>query len=241
MATSGWARFRPRAGSREPALGHRPFLPAAAALLCCAALRAETLRYSIHWPAGFHLGEGTLTSARRGETRSFALSLDASMPAFPIKDRFAATATAALCSQSFVRTIVHGGRQTDESLEFDAVTGVITRQTRDGGRSSLPAAPCARDALTFLFHLREELRRNRLPRTETVYFGSPYSLRLENRGLASVAAGGRAHQADLINVTATGPASDLDFELYFARDAARTPVSVRVPFALGVFTMELVP
>jgi hypothetical protein len=37
-----------------------------------------------------------------------------------------------------------------------------------------------------------------------------------------------------------GPSSNLDFDLLFARDAARTPVLIRVPLALGTFSLELI-
>ena len=47
-------------------------------------------------------------------------------------------------------------------------------------------------------------------------------------------------EADKLLVTAKGPASEINFEVYFLKDAARTPALVRVPLSLGAFTMELV-
>jgi hypothetical protein len=38
----------------------------------------------------------------------------------------------------------------------------------------------------------------------------------------------------------TGPTSTIKFEMYFARDAARTPLLIRVPLQMGSFAMELV-
>ena len=37
-----------------------------------------------------------------------------------------------------------------------------------------------------------------------------------------------------------GPASSQQFEIYFARDPARTPLLVKVPLPVGAFSMELV-
>jgi hypothetical protein len=47
-------------------------------------------------------------------------------------------------------------------------------------------------------------------------------------------------QADRFSARVKGPASEHSIEIYFARDPARTPVLVRVPFPLGIFSMELV-
>ncbi len=41
-------------------------------------------------------------------------------------------------------------------------------------------------------------------------------------------------------VTVKGPKSDFNFEVFFARDAARTPLPVKVPLRVGTFSLELV-
>jgi hypothetical protein len=46
--------------------------------------------------------------------------------------------------------------------------------------------------------------------------------------------------ADRIIGKIKGPASEAQFEAVFARDAARTPLQIKVPLALGSFSMELV-
>jgi hypothetical protein len=38
----------------------------------------------------------------------------------------------------------------------------------------------------------------------------------------------------------TGPKSSFSLETFFARDAARTPLLIRVPLSAGTFSMELV-
>jgi hypothetical protein len=45
---------------------------------------------------------------------------------------------------------------------------------------------------------------------------------------------------DRVVVYVKGPKSDFSFETYYARDAARTPLLVKVPFSAGTFSMELV-
>jgi hypothetical protein len=47
-------------------------------------------------------------------------------------------------------------------------------------------------------------------------------------------------EADRMVANLKGPASEHTFEMYFARDAARTPVLVKLPLAMGSFSMELV-
>jgi hypothetical protein len=41
-------------------------------------------------------------------------------------------------------------------------------------------------------------------------------------------------------VNGKGPSANFQAEIYFARDPARTPLLIKVPSALGPFSMELV-
>jgi len=43
-----------------------------------------------------------------------------------------------------------------------------------------------------------------------------------------------------VTASVKGSASEIGFEVFFLKDAARTPALVRVPLALGTFSMELV-
>ncbi len=43
-----------------------------------------------------------------------------------------------------------------------------------------------------------------------------------------------------MQTTVKGPATDITFDVFFAKDAARTPALVKVPLELGTFSMELV-
>jgi hypothetical protein len=63
---------------------------------------------------------------------------------------------------------------------------------------------------------------------------------MEFAGTQSIRVGDKAVEADRLNTTVKGPQSDVSFEIYFLKDAARTPALVRVPLAVGTFSMELV-
>ena len=45
--------------------------------------------------------------------------------------------------------------------------------------------------------------------------------------------------ADHVKASVTGPSSSINFDLFFLKDRARTLALVRVPLALGTFSMEL--
>jgi hypothetical protein len=47
-------------------------------------------------------------------------------------------------------------------------------------------------------------------------------------------------QSDELVCSLKGASSILQFEIYFARDPARTPLLVSVPLAVGKFSLELV-
>jgi len=51
--------------------------------------------------------------------------------------------------------------------------------------------------------------------------------------------GDQKTEADRVVSTLKGPASQISFEMFFARDAARTLLVIRVPLSLGTFSLEL--
>jgi hypothetical protein len=196
----------------------------------------ETLRYSINWPSGLSLGEATLT-ANGG---MLSLTLEAMVPGFPIRDQYSSRVGARYCSETFSKEFVHGARKGLERLEFDAARKVVVRETPGGGKSEIPfPAACPKDALAFLFFLREELKNGRLPAAQTLFFGAPYQVRLTYAGGEKVKAGEQWEDTDRVQATVKGPASETSIEILFARDQARTPVLVRVRLAMGTFSMEL--
>ena len=159
-----------------------------------------------------------------------------------MRDDYRAAATKDLCTNAFSRTFSHGARKSDENTTVQ--NGTAKRETVGGGESGIPVPACVRDALTFLFYTRLELGQGRVPSSQTILFGSAYRAQLDYAGAPMITIGNATAQADRLNGTVTSVknpgASPLHFEVFFARDAARTPLLVKVPLAIGTFSMELV-
>jgi hypothetical protein len=203
---------------------------------------AEDLGYTLNWPSGLSLGEARLHSSEAEGKRKSSLSLDASLPGFPISDFYTSVSEGEFCSTEFTKKFTHGSRTSEEKTTFDHEQRTASRQTLNpagGGKSDFATSACPRDALTFLAFLRRELAQGRLPQTEKIYFGAVYEISLKFAGVEKLRVGGEFIDTDRLSATATGPASRTEFQMYFARDAARTPVRVDVPFTLGTFSMEL--
>jgi hypothetical protein len=206
----------------------------------------ESLRYSVNWPSGLSLGEARLDSRRmpagEGEParREFLLTLEASVPGFAVTDQARSLATGQFCSLELDKMTTHGKRKTHEKTTFRPQDGFATRVTVGGGKSEIPIPSCARDALTFLFYVRQELAAGRLPPAQTILYGAPYQVRIEFGGTQPVRIGDARVEADRLIATVKGPASEFKVELFFERDGPRTPVLIKTPFTLGTFAMELV-
>ena len=206
----------------------------------------ESLTYNVNWPSGLSLGEVQLKAAKiaggeGGTGWSFDFSLDAAVPGFAVADRYSSLTTGEFCSIQFDKQLSHGGKSGKEQTKFDQQAGSATRETAGGGSSKLQTGSCARDALAALYHLRRELSQGRLPPPQTVYFGSPYQLRLEFSGRQRLTIGGEQFEADRLRATLKGPASETTIEMFFAQDSSRRPLLMRAPTPLGVFSMELAP
>jgi hypothetical protein len=209
---------------------------------------AETLHYVLSWPSGLSLGEATLTSLlihdvngkASHETLTSDFEIDASVPGFAIRDHYHSTAADG-CSVKLDKTVLRGARKSEETVTFHQDIHTITRQTHgDGGKSDTDVPDCARDALTFLQFARSELAQGRLAPQQPVILGGAYKVRLEVAGTQTAKMAGKPVEADRVQVTIKGPASSFAVEILFARDAARTPVFVRIPLPLGAFTAELI-
>ncbi len=166
------------------------FLPAAVLLLTPAApdpqallpfADQETLRYNIAWPSGLSVGQAQMSAvfaepaAGAAPRWTFEFTLDAAIPGFQVSDVYRSAATTQLCSLEFHKTLAHGKRKAREKTTFDPEAGVATRVTLGGGgKSRIPIEACAKDGLTFLYHLRSELARGRIPHPQAVLFGAPY-------------------------------------------------------------------
>jgi len=207
----------------------------------------ETLRYSINWPSGLSLGEATLESRAVSSgkdapsRREFRFTLDASVPGFAVADRLRSLATDRFCSIEFEKKLKHGSRVSAEKTTFDPEARLATRVTNDGGgKTEIPVAACANDALSYLYFLRDELAQGRLPATRTILFGAPYEIGVQLAGQETLLVGDQRVPTDRLQARLKGPASETKFELFFARDETRRLVRVRVPLPLGSFSMDLV-
>jgi len=226
-----------------------PFLLAAFTLIAApvaeSSLPNEALRYSINWPTGVSLGEAELSaSSSLGASghpghMHFQFNLDAGAPAFTVSDRYRADAAGSFCSTEFEKSTSHGSKKVNDKETFDSEAGTVTRGS-GAGKAELSASTCSKDALTYLYFVRQELSQGRVPPAETVYFGAPYEVQLSSSGTESIKIGSAAVDADRFTATITGPSSSISVEMVFLKDRARTLAVVRVPLALGKFSMELV-
>ncbi len=203
---------------------------------------AETLHYSINWPSGLSLGEATLSSVQSGDKNGpwdFTVDIDASVPGFPVRDQYKSTSTADFCSVMLEKSYTHGKHKSEEKISFNQKDHAVTRETKGGGKSDESVSACARDALTFVQFVRRELAQGRLPPQQQVVFGALYNVRIEYTGGQTIRIGEKRIDADRITAAIKGPSSDVTVELFFSRDAARTPLLAKVPLSLGVFSVEL--
>lgn len=202
--------------------------------------RGEVLNYAVNWPSGLSLGEAVMTAGGGEPGWTFDFTIDASLPAFEIKDHYHSTADAQFCSGRLEKDSVHGSRKSKEAVTYDQQAHRAERQTNGGGKSEVSIGECARDALTFIYFLRRDLAGGRVPPAQTVNFGSQYQVTTTYSDSRQVEIGGARQPADRVVVSFRGPASTHTFEILFSRDAARTPLVIRVPFSLGDFSLELV-
>ena len=203
---------------------------------------SESLNYSVNWPSGLSLGEAHLRATKTGGGWQFEFTLDAAVPGFAVSDRYRSLANADLCSLDLEKRTTHGNRTAHERTVFDYQKSSATRTTlvEGGGHTDIDISNCEHDGLDFVFFARRELAQGRVPPEQTVLFGAPYSARMEYTGAQEITVNGKRRQTDRVVVYLKGPASDSSVEILFDRDPARTPLIIKAPFALGVFSMELV-
>jgi hypothetical protein len=204
----------------------------------------ESLHYTINWPSGLSLGDVTFTAHHTAAGWDLSVSVDAGVPAFNITDRYHSSATLPdLCSTELERDISHAGKKVKERTTFDQKERRAARQTlvpAGGGKSEMDLPECARDALAFSYFARRELGQGRVPPPQKIYFGSEYSVRMDYTGAVTIPIAEKPTVTDHLVVSVKGPKSDFSFEVFYARDAARTPLVLKIPVALGTLSVELV-
>lgn len=200
----------------------------------------ERLSYDVTWPSGLSLGEAEFWARATAQGWEFEVSITATLPTLEIRDEYRAKADASLCSREFQKDAKHGDRKIREAVEFDQRSHTATRTTLGGGgESELSIPPCARDGLTFLYFLREQLAAGRIPPPDDINFGAQYQVSVTYLESLEIEAAGERKSADRILVDVTGPESHHGFEIYFGRDSARTPLLMRIPFEMGTFSLKL--
>jgi hypothetical protein len=210
-------------------------------------LRAETLHYIINWASGLSLGEASIRSdeskdaSKSGKTWTFDSMLDASVPGFALRDKYHSTADSSLCSTFLEKSVTRGTKSNEETVTFDKEKLRAERETKTkgGGKSDVSIPACAKDPMALLQFMRKELAQGRLASQQSVVFGSLYDVRFEYAGVQFVQVGGKRTESEKIQARIKGPASDVTVELFFARDAGRTPVLARIPNSAGTFQVEL--
>jgi hypothetical protein len=201
----------------------------------------EDLNYSINWPTGASLGDAHLHAKRSGAGWKLEMTLEAGVPGFALKDTYRSDTVPGYCSTSFDRSISHGSRTTLERETIDRERGTVTRTlSKDGSKSEIPVQACVKDALAYLFYARTELGQGRVPAAQDILFGGLHPIRVDYVGGPIISVNQKQVQSDQVTCTFKIGAGEYNFDVYFARDAARTPLLITVPFAMGKFSMELI-
>ena len=94
--------------------------------------------------------------------------------------------------------------------------------------------------MTFQYFARREMGQGRVPPAGQVFFGSAYDVKMVYTGAMDIPVAGKTVVTDHLNVSVKGPASDFTFEIFYARDAARTPLLLKIPVSIGTVSLELV-
>ena len=201
----------------------------------------ESLHYSVNWPSGLNLGDANLTAHHSVSGWDFQMNLAAGIPGFRLAGQFHSVTNEALCSSELDRDITQGSKKTSDKTTFDYQAGVAHRvSVSGGGTSDLPITPgCAYDALALLYLARRALGQGAIVPQQQVLFGPPYAVTLQYGGAQTITVEGKSSITDRVAVAIKGPSSSTSAEIFFARDAARTPLLARVAAAIGTVSLEL--
>ena len=200
----------------------------------------ERLIYEITWPSGLSLGEAEFTTRRDSKGWSFDLVVNASLPTMEISDEYSSRTDGELCSLELIKKIRRGEKKIDETVVYDQQK-LKARRSIAGVDDPVEVDifPCGRDGLAFLYYLRRELASGRVPPPDDLNFGPQYQVVMTYAESMEVAVAGKRQKADRMLVDLTGPKSQRSFDIFVGKDAARTPLLMRIPFDLGTFSLKL--
>ena len=200
----------------------------------------ERLTYEVTWPSGLSLGETEFLARATTAGWAFEATVIATLPTLEIYDEYHSKTSASLCSSEFEKNAKHGAKKIREAVEFNQTKHRATRKSLGGrGESEIDIPPCARDGLTFLYFLRQQLAAGRIPPPDDINFGAQYQISVTYLEAVDITVGGERRKADRILVDVTGPKSQHGFEIFFGQDAARTPLLMHIPFEMGTFSLRL--
>lgn len=206
--------------------------------------QTEALHYTINYSSGLSLGEATLTAHKTSTGWDFTIAVDANVAGFRLKDQYDSSMSSNYCSTELKRDTVHGSKTYKEKTTFDQEKQTARRVTEfpnDGGISNLNTGTCARDAIAFSYFARKELGQGRVVPPEWVYFGSAYLIQAKYTGEEIITlADKKPEKSDHLVFSVKGPKSEFTVEVNYARDAARTPLRIKIPQTAGTLSLELV-
>jgi hypothetical protein len=201
----------------------------------------EDLNYSIVWPSGINLGEAHLHATHTGQDWNLSFTYEAAVPGFPVKDTYKSQITADYCSTVFNRSTTHGSRSSEEQETIDRDHGTATRlNPKTGASVTIQAPACLKDALAYLFYSRFEMGQGRVPAAREFLFGDVHAIRVNYTGAPMITMNGKQVQTDMVTCGIQIGSNQYSFDVYYARDAARTPLLITVPLPVGKVSMELV-
>ena len=203
----------------------------------------ESLRYNVNWPSGAEPGRSHLHRAPLRRGLGSGCDRESRRPGFALADKFhSAVDRGALLHR--IRARPEPRRPSEPTRRPISIS---SRQAHRAPRCFRPAAARAisesRPApATRGVPLLRARRVGPGPRARSAagVFRAGLFGTLDYTGPQAIAWAGSPDVTDRIHVTVKGPKADFVFDIFFARDAARTPLRIRVPLAPGVFSLELV-
>ncbi len=202
---------------------------------------SEQLMYTIAWPSGLPVGRASLRARTLDPGWRFEMTLRATLPSIEIDDVFVTRTDSDLCSEVFEKHVRHGERRAHESLRFGP--GLVERFNLEAPAQEAPgrtaSGDCARDALAFLYYLRQDLAAGRIPSAGSIFFGAAYRIRLRFVRPRRLTMGEDSRLADEFRAVVEGPASRHEFSVFMGQDEARKPLLFRMEFDEGTFSMQL--
>ena len=201
----------------------------------------ERLRYEIVWPSGLRLGDAEFLANSNQAGWAFSADISANLPAIVVQDKYQSSTDFSLCSTRFAKQVTHGRRNQNEEVEFDQSANTALRKNlADSTTQDLVVPPCVRDALAYLYYLRQDLSHGRVPPPDDFNFGPQMQVSVSYVETRKIESRGVMQDADRLLIYVTGGEKPINIEVFLAKDEARTPLLLRAPFELGTFSLRLV-